>query len=737
MNKWTRRAFIGTGILAGGAAVVGIAIRPGNRAGKMKDLLAKDAETLINIWIKIGLDNIITVYVPHAEMGQGVHTSLAMMLADELDADWNKIKIEEAPSNKEYASGGIIRGFVAEGTDYPAFLQDTMNGIFNTIGKVMNMELTGGSASVRFTGKYVMRIAGAAAKEMIKQAASEEWKVPLEEIKTENSMVSHLKTKKTETYAHFAPSAVNLKMPVQPKLKERADFKIMGTSPQRNDIPAKVNGTAQFGIDTILPNMKYATIKASPVFGANIKNIDESGVTKRANYQKIINLGNAVAVVSEGYWLASQTLKELKITFETSPNDKISTAEIFESFAEALKKTDDFKKDIEKGDVEKSLNSASKVIEQTYKVPFLAHTAMEPMNCTIWLQKDKCEVWIGCQNPLGIQKAVADIVDMGMDQVHVYNQYLGGGFGRKSETDIAVQAAKIAKEVDFPLKFIWSREEDVQQDKYRDASISKFKAAIDETGKVVAWQNFYTFKNHPKEASLIPYLIENQHIAHVIPKTHIPWGNWRSVDASKHGFFIESFIDELAHSIQKDPIVFRNEMLLNQPKMQKVLALAAEKSGWGTELPKGKGRGVSLVESFGTIVAEVAEVCVSEEGQLCIDKITCVADAGFVMHPDGFIAQMESGIVFGLTAALYGEINIVNGAVKESNFHDYQMLRIGESPAIETYILNSEAQPGGAGEPSTPGIAPAVCNAIYAATGIRVRELPIKNHDLSMKNWTV
>jgi isoquinoline 1-oxidoreductase beta subunit len=737
MSKWTRRAFIGTGLIAGGATVFGIAIRPGNRADKMKNTLVNDTETLLNIWLKIGLDNVITVYVPHAELGQGIHTSLAMMLADELDADWNKIKIEEAPSNKEYASGSIIRGFAAEGTDYPAFLQDTMNGIFNTIGKVMNMEITGGSMSVRFTGKYVMRIAGAAAKEMIKQVASKEWNVPLDEISTANSMVSHIKSGKTETYAHFAPSAANLKMPVQPTLKERADFKIMGTSPQRNDIPAKVNGKAQFGIDTILPNMKYATIKASPVFGANVKNIEESALTKRASYQKIINLGNAVAVVSEGYWLASQTLKELKITFETSPNDKVSTANILASFADTLKKTDDYKKDIEKGDVEKIFNSASKVIEQTYKVPFLAHAAMEPMNCTIWLQKEKCEVWIGCQNPLGIQKAVADIVDMNMDQVHVYNQYLGGGFGRKLETDIVEQAAKIAKEVEFPLKFIWSREEDIQQDKYRDASVSKFKAVMDDAGRVVAWQNFYTYKNHPKEASLISYAIENLDIAHVIPKTHIPWGNWRSVDASKHGFFIESFIDELAHSVQKDPVAFRNEMLSDQSRMQKVLALAVEKSGWGTELSKGTARGVSLVESFGTIVAQIAQVNISEEGQVNIEKITCVADAGYVMHPDGFIAQMESGIIFGLTAALYGEINIVNGAVKESNFHDYQMLRISDAPVIETFILNSEAQLGGAGEPSTPGIAPAVCNAIYAATGIRVRELPIKNHDLSMKNWLV
>jgi isoquinoline 1-oxidoreductase subunit beta len=737
MKKWTRRAFIGTGVLAGGAAIFGVAIRPGNRAGEMAGLLSKSGETLLNIWLKIGTDNLITVYIPHAEMGQGVHTSLAMMLADELDADWDKIKIEEAPSNKEYASGGVIRGFIAEGKAYPEFLQDTMNGIFNTIGKVMHMELTGGSASVRFTGKYVMRVAGAAARQMIKQAAAQAWNVPVEEISTDKSMVSHIKTNKTEPYARFAEAASKLKMEAQPKLKDKSEFKIMGTSTQRNDIPAKVNGTAKFGIDAQLPNIKYATIKAAPVFGAKVKSIDESGLTQRSNFQKVINLENAVAVVSDGYWQAKQSLSELKITFEATPNDKVNTTEIFDTFAKALGNTGDFNSDIKTGDVEGSIKTASKVIEQTYKVPFLAHTAMEPMNCTVWLQKDKCEVWIGCQNPLGIQNAVADIVEMSMDQVHVYNQYLGGGFGRKSETDIAQQAAKIAKELSFPVKLLWSREEDVQQDKYRDASISEFKAALDKSGKVTAWQNFYTFKNHPKEATLIPYAIENQYIANVIPQTHIPWGNWRSVDASKHGYFIESFVDELAHAAQKDPIVFRKEMLAKHPRILKVLETAAEKSGWGTVLPKGSGRGISLVESFGTIVAEVAEVQISEEGQIRVNKVTCVADAGFAMHPDGFIAQMESGIIFGLTAALYGEINIENGAVKESNFHDYQLLRMSESPEIVTHIINSDAQPGGAGEPSTPGIAPAVCNAIFAITGIRVRELPIKNQDLSMGKWVV
>jgi isoquinoline 1-oxidoreductase subunit beta len=737
MKKWTRRAFIGAGVLAGGAAVFGVAVRPGNRAGKMKGLLEADGETLINLWLKIGADNVITAYVPHAEMGQGIHTSLAMMLADELDADWDKVKIEEVSTDKEYASGGIIRGFIGGGKDYSEIMQDTMNGIFNTIGKVMNMELTGGSASVRFTGKYVMRIAGAAAKEMIKQAAASEWNVPIVELTTENSMVSHAGTNKLETYAYFAAKAAELKMPVQPKLKEPSGFKIMGTSKQRLDIPAKVNGTAQYGLDVKLPNMKYTTIKASPVFGSKVKSIDESGLTKSTGFQKVVKLENAVAMVSDGYWTAKQGLNQLKIEFETSENDKIDTTKIFEKFSVNLVIGDGIKKDLKDGDVEKAFEDSKNIVEATYKVPFLAHAAMEPLNCTVWLQKDKCEVWIGSQNPLGIKKAVADIVDLSKDKVHVYNQYLGGGFGRKSETDVAVQAAKIALEVPFPVKLIWSREEDVQQDKYREAGISVFKAALNEAGNPTAWQNKFTKLTHPEEAPLQPYNIENQFIGHVEPEYHVPWGNWRSVSHSKHGFFIESFIDELAYVAKKDPLAYRMDLLVQHPRMQKVLSMAAEKSNWDTELPAGSGRGVALVESFGSIVAEVAEVTVSEDGQLKVNKVYCVADAGFAMHKDGFIAQMESGIIFGLTAALYGEINIENGAVVESNFHNYQMLRMADAPEIETHIINSGAEIGGAGEPSTPGIAPAVCNAIFAATGIRVRELPLKNQDLSKGNWKV
>jgi isoquinoline 1-oxidoreductase beta subunit len=356
---------------------------------------------------------------------------------------------------------------------------------------------------------------------------------------------------------------------------------------------------------------------------------------------------------------------------------------------------------------------------------------MEPMNCTALVSETGCELWVGSQNPLGFAVSVAEALDLDSENVIVNNQYLGGGFGRRVVEDVAVQAARIAREVDYPVKLIWSREEDIRQDFYREANISRFKAALDSNGDISAWNNQFLFKHEPEEAPHIPYDVENQFIHYTESLTHVPWGYWRSVDSSMHAFFTESFMDELAHTAKKDPYQYRRGQLSNAPRFLKVLDLAAEKAGWGTTLPENWGRGISIHESFGTIVAQVVEVEVSE-GKLKVHRVVCAADPGFDFHPDGFEAQMESGIVYGLTAALYGEITIENGAVVQSNFHDYQMLRMNENPKIETYIIKSDNFPGGAGEPSTPCIAPALANAIFDATGTRIRELPVKNHELKV-----
>lgn len=735
MGKWTRRAFITTGVLTGGALVLGVAIRPGNRAGKVKDMIAGEGDTVLNIWLKINSDNTITVIVPHAEMGQGTHTALPMMLADEMDADWDTVTMLEAPGNKEYANYALARGFVAGEKEFPSMLIGTVDGFFLAATKQMSLQVTGGSSSVRFTGMHAMRVAGAAARAVLVQAAAEQWEVDPEDLVVKDSYISHPESNRTGTFASFVEKAANLSQPAKPQLKSSEEYTIMGTSPPRFDIPAKVNGTATFGIDTVLPNMKYATIMASPVFGARVQPINQEAIKDMPGVHKIVNLKGAVAVIADGYWLAKQALNTLTVEFEKTTNDEIGQNDIYERYRqdmEAAISDGKEEKDVKKGDVKKTLANANKVIEAEYRVPYLAHATMEPMNCTAHVTAEGCEIWVGSQNPLGCANSVAEVLDIDTENVIVHNQYLGGGFGRRSMPDVAIQAALIAKEVDYPVKLIWSREEDIRQDYYREANISRFKAAMNDAGQVTAWNNQFLFKHDPEEAPHIPYGVDHQYIHYAESATHVPWGYWRSVDSSMHGFFTESFMDELAYNANKDPYEFRREHLVNAPRFLNVLDMAAEKANWGASLPENWGRGISIHQSFGTIVAQVAEIEIIED-TVKVHKVVCVADPGFAFHPDGFKAQMESGIIYGLTAALYGEITIENGSVKQSNFHDYQMLRMNESPTIETHIITSDNWPGGAGEPSTPGIAPAVTNAIFNATGVRIRELPVKNHNLNTK----
>ncbi|NNL01093.1 MAG: xanthine dehydrogenase family protein molybdopterin-binding subunit [Eudoraea sp.] len=735
MGKWSRRAFITTGVLTGGALVLGVAIRPGNRAKKVKGMIAGEGDTVLNVWLKIAADNTTTVVVPHAEMGQGVHTSLPMMLADEMDADWKTVTMLEAPGKKEYANYALAKGFIMGGKDIPSILIGTVDGIFLTATSQMSLQITGGSASVRCTGMHAMRVAGAAARAVLLEAAAEQWDVDPNELIVKDSYISHTATNRSEPFSKFVAKAANLSQPSKPRLKTSDEFTIMGTSPNRFDIPEKVDGSASFGIDVTLPNMKYAAIKASPVFGAKLKTVDEEAIKDMPGVHKVVSLEGAVAVIADGYWLAQMALDKLSVEFMETENDGVGQEDIYNLYLRDMDRAiaeGDEKKDVKKGDVESALADTDNRVEAEYRVPYLAHATMEPMNCTAFLHDETCEIWVGSQNPLGFANSVAEALDMDRENVQVHNQYLGGGFGRRAMPDVAVQAALIAKEVDYPVKLIWSREEDTRQDHYREANISRFKAGLNDTGKVTSWNNQFVFKHDPEEAPHIPYDVEHQYIHYSESITHIPWGFWRSVDSSMHAFFTESFMDELAYKANKDPYAFRREHLTNAPRFLNVLDKAAEKANWDKSLPDNWGRGISIHQSFGTIVAQVAEIEVIEN-TVKVHRVVCVADPGFAFHPDGFTAQMESGIVYGLTAALYGDITIENGAVMQSNFHDYRMLRMNESPNIETYIINSDNWPGGAGEPSTPGIAPAVANAIFNATGIRIRELPIKNHNLSSK----
>lgn len=733
MSKWSRRAFLSAGVLAGGVVVFGIAIRPGNRARKVAGLIASPDETVFNVWLKIAPDNTVTAIIPHAEMGQGVHTTLAMMLADELDADWSLVRMQEAPAHKEFANYAMARGYTIGDIDFPAFLVDTVNGFFLTASKVINMQITGGSAATSATGQHGMRVAGAAARAVLLAAAADEWGVNASELTVRKSRIYHDASGRAGSFAEFAPNAVDISPPLAPTLKDRDQYTIMGTDVARLDIPHKVDGSAMFGIDATLPGMKYATVRASPVFGNTVQTVNEASIQGMPGIRRVVNLGDAVAVVAEGYWQAKKAVDQLDVTFSRSNNDAVEQSDIFASFAASM---DDAVAvgneitDFAQGNTTNALATAASVVEAEYRVPYLSHATMEPMNCTAWLHDGMCELWTGSQNPLGFAAEVAHALDMDPQFVVLHNQYLGGGFGRRAFPDYAIQAARIAAEVPYPVKLIWSREEDMRHDHYRQASISRFKAGLDDRGRPLAWINQYVEKHDPKEAPYIPYGIEHQHIHFTKSATHVPYGIWRSVDHSLHAFFTESFTDELAHAAGQDPYEYRRNLLADAPRFRKVLDTAAQESGWDRDLPRGWGRGIAIHKSFGTIVAEVIEIEVVN-GKVRPHRVVCAVDAGFAMHPDGMRAQMESGIVYGLTAALYSEISIRRGAVAQSNFHDYPMLRMHEAPEIETHIINSGESIGGAGEPATPVIGPALTNAIFNATGKRIRTLPVSLHDLA------
>ena len=733
MARWTRRAVIATGVAAGGLLAVGVGIPRGELSESVAPLVAGDGEQVFDIWLTLAPDNGVTAIVPHAEMGQGVHTSLAMMLADELDADWEKVSVREAPATRDYANYALARGYLLGERDVPGFLLPTVDGFFLAATRFEALQITGGSLSVRTTGRYAMRIAGAAAREMLVTAAADAWAVPRAELLTRRGELLHAPSGRRARYADFAERAAALPEPPAPRLKAPDEFTLMGTSPPRLDVPPKVDGTARFGIDVALPGMRYAAVRAAPVFGARVDSIATESVQDLPGVRRVVDLGDAVAVVADGYWQAEQALRQLDVRFTASGNESVDQDDIYRRFADSLERAaadDAFTTDLRRGDAPGRLAAGGRLVSAEYRVPYLAHATMEPMNCTAVVADGRCELWLGTQNPLGFAKDVAGALDLDIDDVRVHNQYLGGGFGRRAFPDFAIQAARIAREAGTPVKLIWSREEDMRHDHYRQANVSRFRALLDDTGRPQAWENSYVDKHDPEEAPHIPYAIENQLIRFVESPTHVPWGFWRSVDHSLHAFFTESFIDELAVAAGQDPYRYRRALLAGEPRFRAVLDLAAERSGWDRPLPAGHGRGIAIHRSFGTIVAQVVEATV-EDGRPRVQRVVCAVDAGFAVHPDGLRAQMESGIVYGLTAALYGEISIRGGAVRQGNFHDYPMLRIDESPLIETHIVDGGGPLGGAGEPGTPAIAPALANAVYAATGIRVRELPFARHDLS------
>lgn len=725
-GKWTRRGFITAGVVTGGAFMVGVAIRPGHIEKKLRRYVEGEGETLVTAWVKIGEDNKVTAIVPHAEMGQGVLTALGAMLAEEMDVEWDNLEIVEAPAEKDYANWALARGFIMGGKKVSGIVEDTVNGAFLMVSKKMGLQITGGSASVRFTGTAAMQTAGAAAREMLTNAAAKAWDVPANEITTADSHLYHKASDRSAPYAEFVKIAADMRPNLNPPLKARADYKLMGTSLPRRDIPSKVDGTAMFGIDASVPGMKNAAVKASPVHGSTVARMNASEARAMPGVIDVLNMGDFIAVVADGYWQAKQALDYVDVEFTTSTNDGVNDESIMAAYSDALSGGAKVKSMVKEGDV--AAADSSKTLDAEYTVPFLAHATMEPMSALAWVRDGKCDLWTGTQNPLGTRGETAKILNLPFEDVTVHNQFLGGGFGRRASVDYTNQAARLSAKTKLPIKLIWSREEDMAQDGYRPSAMARLSAKIGDDGYPLSWSNRYVHKLDPAEASHIFYDIPNQDIGYVESAQHIRFGPWRSVDHTQHGFYTESFIDELASEAGIDPYEYRRKLLSKQPRHLAVLDAAAKMAGWGKSLPAGQAQGIAITESFMTIVAEVVTVDMSE-GEPRVVHVACAADAGMAINPDGFAAQMESGIIYGLTAALYGEISIEDGAVEQTNFHDYEMVRMDTAPVIDVQIITSDAPIGGAGEPGTPPITPAVTNAIFAATGKRIRSLPVKNHD--------
>jgi isoquinoline 1-oxidoreductase beta subunit len=731
MGKWTRRAFIAAGGIAGGGLLLGIGgiVLAPDRYGVKPD---SAAASQITTWLRITPDNVATVLVPHCEMGQGVHTALPQMLADELDADWALVRMEEAPALDEYANGYPLRIFFLDPSIADAIPRATDYGTYR-LARMAGLQLTGGSSSIRATGDLGLRVAGAAARALLVETAAKRWGVPAAECTAALSFVRHPGSGRSLAFGALAEEAARLPVPSAPPLKARGAWRIMGRPVPRFDVPGKVDGSAQYGIDMALPDLLYATVSAAPVFGGKLVSVDEAPARAVGGVTAVVRLADAVAVVADSYWRALKGLQALAPHFDDGGHGAVSSTTLASGFAATLGQGRGSTL-FGQGDVAAAATQAAKRIEAEYAVPFLAHAPMEPMNATARFVDGRCEIWSGTQDPINARETAAKALGIGRDRVVVHNRMPGGGFGRRLPfvLDFIEQAALVARAVSpRPVKLIWSREEDIRHDFYRPAALCRFAAGLDAGGRPSFWSARF-IGNADEDAARLPYVIPHQLLANDKLETHVRTGAWRSVDHSQHGFFVESFVDELAHAAGKDPFEFRRDLLPEGTRHRRVLETAAEKAGWRLPLPAGSARGIALCEAFGSIACHVVEVELDGKGRPRVGRVTTAVDCGDLVNPDIAAAQVEGGIMFGLAAALYGEITIDKGAVVESNFWDYEVARLTDTPDIAVHFIDSGGPRGGLGEPGVPPVAPAVANAVFALTGTRIRSLPFKNHKLSL-----
>jgi isoquinoline 1-oxidoreductase subunit beta len=602
------------------------------------------------------------------------------------------------------------------------------------------LQATGNSNAIRAAWQP-LRQAGAIGRTMLVAAAAKRWKVDPASCRAQSGEVHHPQTRRSISYGELTADAARLPVPESVALKRAEDFKLIGTPAKRLDAPTKVNGTAVYGIDVRPPGVKIATLAQSPVFGGRVKGVDDAAAKVVKGVRQIVRLDDAVAVVADHMGAAKKGLAALVIEWDDGPHAKLNTEDIVGELEKATLDAGSVAQNL--GDIDNAMASAVTKVEATYQVPFLAHATMEPMNCTVHVRKDGCEVWVGNQVLGRAQVAAAETAGLPLDKVVVHNHLIGGGFGRRLEVDGVIRAVEIAKHVDGPVKVVWTREEDIQHDMYRPTFLDRISAGLDAKGMPVAWNHRYAgssviarwapplFQNGldpdtTEGAVHLTYALPNMHVEYLrVEPPGIPTAFWRSVGPSHNVFVVESFMDELAAAGKQDPVAYRRALLDNAPRAKVVLELAAEKAGWGQPLPDRVGRGVSVQFVFATYMAHVAEVEVSSSGAVRVRRVVCAVDCGTVVNPDTVRAQIQSAIMFGITAALYGEISLKDGRVEQTNFDSYQILRMNEAPAIEVHIVPSFEPPGGMGEAGTSAIVPAVVNAIFAATGKRVRELPV------------
>jgi len=692
--KLGRRTFLRAS--AGTGAGLWLALHLPSRA----EAAAPAAALEPNAWLRVAPSGEVTVFLAKAEMGQGSYTGMAVLVAEELEADWKQVRVVQADADARFGA-----------------------------------MMTGGSSSVR--GSWTpLRQAGAAAREMLLAAAAKEWKVERSACRAEAGRV-HGPGGKVLPFGKLAAAAAREEVPKDPPLKDPKDFRLIGTRVPRLDGPDKTRGQARFGLDVRAPGQRFAVLSRPPVRGGKVAGFDADAARKQPGVKAVVEVPSGVAVVADGTWAAIRGREALAARFEAGPNGGLDQAAVARLLAEARPETVR-----SEGDLEKALGAAARKLEATYELPFLAHATMEPMNCTAWWRDGGVEIWAPTQAASWARSEVAKALSVPEEKVKLHVTFLGGGFGRRAMPDFVVEAAEVARAAGGgPVQVVWTREDDMRHDYYRPAGRNELRAGLDAGGKLAAWdhlvrtpsisqQNFGSAsrRGHPdvvEGAVSVPYLTPALRVRAAMPEIGVTLGWWRSVYSSQNAFAEECFLDEVAAAAGQDPLAFRLAHLPAGHRLRGVLELAAARAGWGESLPAGRGRGIACHTSFGSHVAEVAEVSV-QEGKVRVHRVVAAVDCGTALNPDSVEHQVEGSVVYGLSAALRGEITVAGGAVVQGNFDDYEPLRMHEMPAVEVHLLPSRAPPGGVGEPGLPPLAPAVANALHAVTGARVRRLPIR-----------